>query len=206
MQTSSLSISTLTPSGLFLFLYFGRHDGRAVTKFGGQVQYRPDPRRNGEVEKHRHDGRAVHDTPAEEDEDLLDQGSPGFAQPRADHVDGCFSFGLRVVIEGDVGHLFGRVEYGVLGALGEHVLGQADVHGHQEGFVGGRSAEDDAEEEREAHEAHDDGGEEGPSGPTQALGDLCEREGWEGGRVGGWEGGRVGGWEGGGWGWGWSTC
>mmetsp|Transcript_19634 Transcript_19634/g.59394 ORF Transcript_19634/g.59394 Transcript_19634/m.59394 type:complete len:333 (-) Transcript_19634:996-1994(-) len=65
--------------------------------------------------------------------DLLDESASRLAQGVAHHVDGSLALQLSLLVQGDVGHLLARVEQGVLGGLGEHVLCRTHQHRRHEG-------------------------------------------------------------------------
>ena len=92
---------------------------------------------------------------------LLDERATRLAERSADHIDGGLAFGLLLGVERNVGHLFARVEQGVLGGLGHDVLHRSDEDGDEQrrGAEGGENWS-----ERVAREAE---GKEGDTGGQQ---------------------------------------
>mmetsp|Transcript_39229 Transcript_39229/g.47508 ORF Transcript_39229/g.47508 Transcript_39229/m.47508 type:complete len:583 (+) Transcript_39229:534-2282(+) len=62
-------------------------------------------------------------------QELLDKGTSRLSERVADDINGSLTLHLGLIIKGNVGHLLAGVEQGVLGSLGEDVLGSTDNDG-----------------------------------------------------------------------------
>ena len=90
---------------------------------------------------------------------------------------------LGLLVQGDVGHLLARVEQGVLGRLGEHILCGAHKDGGHEGREAeagepgreGPAAQHEAEEGK-AGDEEDGGGDEGGGAPAKFAEDVPREE------------------------------
>lgn len=101
-----------------------------------------DPEKNGEGDERQEemgdgkDGAGAGDL----DEDDLDPGSARFAEARADDIDGGFPFDFGLLVERDVGHLFGGVEEGIFNDFGGDVLEGAEGDDEHKGRKAERGA------------------------------------------------------------------
>mmetsp|Transcript_11847 Transcript_11847/g.24138 ORF Transcript_11847/g.24138 Transcript_11847/m.24138 type:complete len:327 (+) Transcript_11847:195-1175(+) len=117
------------------------------------------------------------------DETLLDEGPTRLAERVTDHIDGGFTLGFLLGIEGNVGHLFAGIEQGVLGGLAHHVLRRSNQDCCHQGCCakvgdcgGELRAEQDQGEETKPGDTQDGGGNHGRDSPSKLTEDESSYE------------------------------
>mmetsp|Transcript_5085 Transcript_5085/g.17073 ORF Transcript_5085/g.17073 Transcript_5085/m.17073 type:complete len:483 (-) Transcript_5085:229-1677(-) len=143
-----------------------------------ELVHRRDPCQDYHGEEAGDHRSACEDGASGHDNGLLRQGPRGLAQARPQHVDGRLPLELGVLVQGDIGHLLGGVEEGVLGGLGEHVLERAHADRREERLaVAVHVVEDDVGVEHEGEDADDHGRGQGADAPPEDLWDAAAHEG-----------------------------
>mmetsp|Transcript_4921 Transcript_4921/g.7803 ORF Transcript_4921/g.7803 Transcript_4921/m.7803 type:complete len:261 (-) Transcript_4921:1323-2105(-) len=117
------------------------------------------------------------------DEALLNERTPRFPQGVADDIHGCFPFGARLIVQGNVRHLFARIKQRILGRLGHNVLEcphqhrqhewrGAEKRGHGGPHIG---CQDQTEKHCPSH-TEGDRGDGGRNPPAKSLKNLASQK------------------------------